>query len=88
GALIALVSLPLLSWFLSQPLGIEERLPVTLGYLVILLIAMLRRLTAPRTSVTDEVSRGELIINRLLFDRDIRDRKAWLSHTPEESSRA
>ena len=88
GALIALVSLPLLSWFLSQPLGIEERLPVTLGYLIILLIAMLRRLTAPRTSVTDEVSRGELIINRLLFDRDIRDRKAWLSHTPEESSRA
>lgn len=88
GVIIALASLPLLSWFLSQPLGVEERLPIALGYLVILLIAILRRVTAPRTSFTAEVSRGELIINRLLFDRDIKDRKAWISQThPEVSSR-
>lgn len=88
GVFIGLMSLPFLSWFLSRPLGIEERLPVTLGYLAILLIAMLRRLTVPRSSVSAQVSSGELIINRLLFDRDIRDRKAWLSHTHEGSTRA
>ncbi len=86
GVTIALVSLPILSWFLSEPLGVEERLPVALGYVVILLVAMFRRVTAPRTLFTDEVSRGELIINRLLFDRDIRDRKAWISQTPPEVS--
>ncbi len=86
GVSIALVSLPILSWFLNQPLGIEERLPITLGYLAILLIAVLRRLTAPRSSVAASVSTGELIVNRLLFDRDIRDRKAWISRTPPEGN--
>ncbi len=86
GVSIALVSLPILSWFLSQPLGINERLAITLGYLAILLIALFRRLTAPRTSVTASVPSGELFLSRLLFDRDIRDRKAWISQTPSEVS--
>ncbi|MDD5038965.1 MAG: glycerol-3-phosphate acyltransferase [Dehalococcoidales bacterium] len=82
GVAIALVSLPIFSWFLSQPLHINEPIPVTLGYLAILVIAMFRRVTAPRTSVTDSITRRELIINRLLFDRDIKDRKAWLDRAP------
>ena len=84
GTLMGLVSLPVLSWLLSQPLGIDERLPITLGYMAILLIAVIRRLTAPRTSVTASVSPGELLLNRLLFDRDIRDREAWIHRTPYE----
>ena len=82
GVLIALVSLPILSWFFGQPLGVEERLTITLGYLAILVIAVLKRLTAPRTSVTVSVSTGQLLVNRLLFDRDIRDREAWIHRTP------
>lgn len=82
GVLIALVSLPILSWFLGQPLGVEEKLTITLGYLTILVIAVLKRLTAPRTSVTVSVSTGQLLVNRLLFDRDIRDREAWIHRTP------
>jgi len=81
GVLIALVSLPILSWFLSQTLVIEERLTITLGYVAILVIAVLKRLTAPRTSVTASVSTGQLLVNRLLFDRDIRDREAWIHQT-------
>ena len=84
GVFIALVFLPILSWFLSQPLGIEERLPITLGYLTILLIAVFRRLAAPPTSVTASVSPGQLVLNRLLFDRDIRDREAWIHRAPLE----
>ncbi len=86
GVSIALISLPILSWFLSQPLGIEEKLTLTLGFAAILLLAVIRRLTAPQTSVTASVPARELIINRMLFDRDIRDRKAWISQTPPEVS--
>ncbi len=86
GTLIALVSLPILSWFLSPPLGIDERLPITLGFLAMLLIAVIRRLTAPRTSLTATVPKGQLLINRLLFDRDIRDRETWIHRTPPEAS--
>ncbi len=86
GVTMALIFLPVFSWFLSKPLSIEERLPITIGYVLILFIAMFRRLTAPRTEFTAKVSWGELIINRLLFDRDIKDRKAWISQTPPRAN--
>ncbi|MFC1950051.1 glycerol-3-phosphate acyltransferase [Chloroflexota bacterium] len=79
GVFFALVSLPFFSWFLSQPLGIEGRLPITLGFLTIFLIVVIRRLTTPRTSLSDSVTSGQLFINRLLFDRDIRDREVWIN---------
>ena len=79
GVFVDLVSLPFLSWFLSQPLGIsiEDRLPITLGFIAMALIGLLKRLVAPRTELSKSVPPGELIINRLLFDRDIRDAKVW-----------
>ena len=86
GVTLSLFSLPFFSWFLSQPLGIEERLPITLGFVVLGLIALARRLTAPRTPLSGSVSPFQLFINRLLFDRDIRDRKAWISQTRSEIS--
>ena len=83
---IALVSVPILSWFLSQSLGIEARLPVTLGFTALVLIVLSRRLVAPRTRLSESVSPVELVINRLFFDRDIRDRKAWVSQTRSEAN--
>ena len=84
GVFLALVSLPIFSWLLSQPLGIEERLPVTLGFVALSLMGLSRRLVTPRTSLTASVSRRQLFINRLLFDRDIRDREAWIHRAPLE----
>ncbi len=81
GVFLALASLPIFSWFLSQPLGIEERLPVTLGFVALFLLGMLKRLIAPRTPLSKSVPVGELLLNRLLFDRDIRDREAWIHQT-------
>jgi glycerol-3-phosphate acyltransferase PlsY len=78
GTLFALILLPILSWFVSEPFGIERAFPLTLGFLAILLLVVIRRLTAPRTSLTASVSTRQLIINRMLFDRDIRDREAWI----------
>ncbi|MBI2329512.1 MAG: glycerol-3-phosphate acyltransferase [Chloroflexi bacterium] len=89
GSALALVSLPLFSWFLSQPLDIEARIPVTLGFAALALIALSRRLLASRTALSASLPRLELLTNRLLFDRDIRDKKAWLSQIrPEISLRA
>jgi glycerol-3-phosphate acyltransferase PlsY len=79
GVFVALVSLPFFSWFLSQPLGIEARLPITLGLIALALLGLLKRLIAPRTPLSESVHPVQLIINRLLFDRDIRDRKAWVN---------
>ena len=86
GATVALVSLPFLSWFLSQPLDIEARLPITLGFAVLVLIVLSRRLVTSRTQLSESVPPVELVINRLLFDRDIRDKKAWVSQIRSEVS--
>ena len=82
GTTVSMAALPLFSWFFSQPLRIEERLPLTLGFLAIFIVLLIRRLTAPRTSLSASVTPGQLIINRLLFDRDIRDREAWIKRQP------
>ena len=66
-------ALPLVSW------GAGEPLPITLGFLAMFVIMVVKRLTAPRTPLTASVTKRQLIVNRLLFDRDIRDREAWLS---------
>lgn len=83
GVTIALVTLPFLSWFLNHPLGIEEPLAFTLGLIAILLIALAKRLAVRRASIAASLPTWELIINRLLFDRDIRNREAWISRAPE-----
>ena len=83
GTLCALILLPILSWFLSEPLGVERALPLTLGFSAIFLLVIIRRLTAPRTSV----STPSILLSRLLFDRDIRDRKAWIKRQPLKPKR-
>jgi len=76
---------PVINWFFSPPFASQERLPVTLSLLAITLIIALRRLLAPKTTLTATVPLGQLVLNRLLFDRDIRDRKAWIDRIPSES---
>ncbi len=80
GVGIGVTTMPLVSW------GFAEPLPITLGFLAMFLIIVIRRLTAPRTSVTASVSRGQLFVNRLLLDRDIGDREAWINRAPLEAN--
>lgn len=85
GVFLVLAALPLIAWFLSEPLDIADRLPVTLGFVAIALIGYSKRLLAPRTPLSRSMPLGKLLLNRLLFDRDIADRKAWISRLrPEE----
>ena len=78
GVFLALVSLPFFAWFLTEPLDIEDRLPVALGLAAIAFIGLSRRLVAPRTSLSRSVPLAMVLVNRLLFDRDIADRKMWI----------
>jgi glycerol-3-phosphate acyltransferase PlsY len=74
--LTGLVAAPLISWGFGEPLS------VTLGFLAILLVIILKRLSAQPSSGASPISKSQLLLNRLLFDRDIRDRKVWMYRKP------
>jgi len=76
GTVAGMAALPLVSWLTQEPLAL------TWGFLAMFLVMVIRRLTAPKSSLTASVSTGELLINRLLFDRDIRDKEAWIYRQP------
>jgi len=44
-----------------------------------MLIMSVRRLTTARSAISQDIPLYELIFYRLVFDRDIKDRKAWIS---------
>lgn len=75
-----ITALPLVSWGLDRPI------PITLGFLAIFLVVVIRRLAAPRPSGVASIRKKQLLFNRLLFDRDIRDREAWINRAPPQDS--
>lgn len=76
GTGIGVLAMPLVSWGAGEPPAL------TLGFFAMFLIMVIRRLAAPKSSLSDSVSKGQLLLNRLLFDRDIRDRDAWVNREP------
>ncbi len=82
GVFIGLFLLPVLAYYFPEFLGIDEPGPVAAGLGALTVLAYLRRLMAgSRSELAADLSTGELLLNRLLFDRDIRDRKLWLSRS-------
>ena len=79
GVFIGFVTLPLWSYLAAGWLGIEERWPTTTGFIVLVAIGFIRRLWVPRTPLSLSVHPAHLYLNRLLLDRDIRDRQAWIN---------
>lgn len=77
-AAISTLLFPLLSLFLGRPL------PITLGLAGVLFITTIRRLTVPISPQGATLPKKELLLNRLLYDRDIKDRKAWLERNQEQ----
>ena len=74
--IIAAATVPLVSWAFHDPF------PVILGYLAIFAVIVIKRLTASGPAGTTSVGKGQLLLNRLLFDRDIRDKKVWMYRKP------
>jgi len=78
--LVAVASLPITSALIGKPLEL------TLGLTLLFLMMVIRRLTAPKNERSRLVSTRELLVNRLFFDRDIKDGKAWMTFKPTEDS--
>jgi glycerol-3-phosphate acyltransferase PlsY len=74
--LLGLVSLPVASAIVHEPFSL------TMGYLAMLLIIIIKRLTAQRSTEKIQSGIGRILLYRLFFDRDIRDRKAWMQGKP------
>lgn len=55
-----------------------EEIGVTLAYVALLLIIIIKRLTAQPNTEARKTGITRVLINRLLYDRDISDRKAWV----------
>lgn len=85
GVFLAFASMPFFAWFLAGPLDIDERLPVTVGVALIAVMGISRRLMAPTSELGRALSPSRLIVNRLLFDRDIADRKTWINRRAEDA---
>jgi glycerol-3-phosphate acyltransferase PlsY len=81
GVFLVFISLPFLSYFLAGPLGIkaEDKVAITCGFAVLSTIALLKRTVARRMELSKNMPLGKVIFYRLLFDRDIADRKLWNS---------
>jgi glycerol-3-phosphate acyltransferase PlsY len=77
-----IAALPLVGWAVGEPF------PVILGYLAMFLIMVIKRLALPRAAIAASVSNRQILLNRLLFDRDIRDREAWIHRAPPQASPA
>ena len=80
--LLAAASLPLTSWIF------HAQVTVITAYLAIFVVIIIKRLTAQPSTEKMHTGMGRILLNRLLFDRDIRDRKAWVhrKHTPKKEN--
>ena len=79
GVFAVFVALPFLSYFLTGPLGVQDQLWITCGFIILSGIALLKRTVARRTELSKNMPLYKVIFYRLLFDRDIADRKLWNS---------
>jgi len=55
-----------------------------MAFLATFLVLVIKRLTAQPMSEELTISKKHVLLNRFLFDRDIRDRKAWMFQEPIE----
>jgi glycerol-3-phosphate acyltransferase PlsY len=78
--LVGMILVPVVCGILRQPPA------VTFGFLAMTLIIIIKRLTAQPATEARTIGMGRLLWNRLLYDRDIGDRKAWVHrrHVPKK----
>ena len=62
----------------------SEGTSLTLAYLALLLVVIIKRLTAQKNTEGFSTGLGRVLINRLLYDRDISDGKEWMSRNTKK----
>jgi acyl phosphate:glycerol-3-phosphate acyltransferase len=70
--LAGLITLPVTSAIVCEPVKLM------MGYLLLVVIIIIKRLTAQPNTAAVKADMGHVLLNRLLFDRDIKDRSAWV----------
>jgi acyl phosphate:glycerol-3-phosphate acyltransferase len=81
GVFITVASFPLIAWLVTGSL------PLTLGYVGLFLVLVIRRLTAAQPVTIATMSKRQVLTNRLLFDSDIRDKAVWTALVREQQSK-
>jgi acyl phosphate:glycerol-3-phosphate acyltransferase len=79
GVFAVFVSFPFLVYFFHGPLGIEDQVAITWGFAVLGLLGLTARTAIHRTALSKNTPLSKVILYRLLFDRDIAERKLWNS---------
>ena len=69
---LSAASLPVTYW------AFQEEFSVIMAFLAVFLVIAIKRLTAQPIAEDTGTSIKEILFNRLFFDRDIKDRKAWM----------
>ena len=79
GVFAVFVTFPFLAYFFTGPLGVEDNVAITCGFAALGGLGLLVRIIGRRTELSKNVPLSKVIFYRLLFDRDIADRKLWNS---------
>jgi glycerol-3-phosphate acyltransferase PlsY len=79
GVLIAVISLPLLGFAQGLPSSIN------LGLLGMVIVFIIRRLTAPQPIRNVSISNRNRLMNRILYDREVKDNQIWMSLIRKEN---
>lgn len=74
---LAMFTMPLWS------LAFQESLTVVLATLGLVALVVTKRLLANRGAAPSGLSQRQVLLNRLLLDRDIRERQAWVYRRPK-----
>ena len=76
-----------MSLMVPLSLVLDQPMEITAVLLGLVLLVLAKRLTSNGERPAEGVGRLRLVLNRLLYDRDVAERDDWVVRTPEESRR-
>jgi glycerol-3-phosphate acyltransferase PlsY len=65
-------------------LAAGQSAPIVVGCIVMAAIVLTKRVLTNRIAVPEGADWRDVLLNRLLFDRDVRDRDAWVRRPPQD----
>ena len=79
GVVAVYATFPFLAYFFPGPFGVEEKVAIAIGLAILSAVGLLVRIIGRRTELSKNEPMAKVIFYRLLFDRDIANRKLWNS---------
>ena len=79
GVVAVYVTFPFLAYFFPGTFGVEQKVAIAIGLAILSAVGLFVRIIGRRTELSKNMPMHKVIFYRLLFDRDIADRKLWNS---------